>query len=134
MSDKSEAMKTEDFKLRQLFGNSKLDIIYADVQFGNPKCNCRNFGICTVTEVIDFTPTPLVDEKAIASITFMINGKFKFQFLKKAMTQNTYKKHFAKDSFIIETTYSFLILNKKIEIKKGIYSIAETENFINLLF
>lgn len=115
---------------------SSSEILFADVEFGNPRIKCRNFGICRVTVLDRFNET--FSPKAACAIILFLNEKVEIRFLKKDMHPDARSKYFSAGFFQIDSPFIFSkeiqerVKFGKFEIPEGKYSITENEDFFIL--
>lgn len=107
------------------------------IQFGNPKSECRNFGICRVDNLEGKL------KKAVnacpAKIAFRDSGKIEISFFREYLSVEAEEIHFSKGWFLVESEYVFsndLLRHPGIaaRINKGLYKITATEKFYKVIF
>ena len=118
----------------------------ADVEFGVPSKNCKNFGICRINPIKDSNSLNKQEKenecegcknsKAVKSvISILKNGVVKISFLRFFVTELKQTNHFEKGRFIVEEDFNFS-MNEDVhfQIKKGIYAIRLSTAFITVIF
>ena len=115
---------------------STSETIYGDVEFGNPRIDCRNFGICKVA-ILDHLKVTYEPKSACATILFS-NSQVEIRFLKKDMHPLVKSKYFLSGFFQIDSQFIFSkeiqnrVKTENIKIKQGKYKIIQDENFFIL--
>lgn len=121
----------QSYELKHLLNPkiSESNLFHVEIRFGNPKAECRNFGICKIEEVPkDKEITQLGDRKCRATIEFFGKTHWRISFLRESMSKNLTESFFDRKIFIVEDDYKVILNNCKSIIKKGKYLIYKTEH------
>ena len=129
------------------FSSTAADPVYGiKIKFGKPSKDCKKFGICNITIVIDWASIvenlfANVEERTGYGLTQTTeSAKLQINFVKEYMTQLTLKSFFQDGKFIVEEDYaldpsvaSALNLAPGYVIKKGVYKYMENAKEIILI-
>ncbi len=136
-------------QVKHIYKNASVKFQFiADVEFGVPSRNCRNFGICRInptknskslsSQTIDDQCKGCKKDKHVKSvISIMNNDVVEISFLKFYINELDYYNHFNTGKFIVEEDFDFSMEGKptiSFKIKKGLYSVKLNETFITVVF
>lgn len=107
----------------------------AEVEFGMPSKECRNFGICRITPIRGVVSPERKRSQAI--ITLLNNNHLEMDFLKAFLSKKNYEKFLAKKKFLVEEDYHYSANEDQhlnFRILKGEYFIKERSSLISIVF
>lgn len=114
-----------------------------EVVFGIPSRNCKNFGICRISQ-LDMSLIKKRDCKtcnehtALALIAYLTTNDLEMFFLRSSMHTATNKKFFSEEYFRVEENYQLSVSLENNEINynivKGVYPILETSIYYIVRF
>ena len=112
-----------------LNNNTFLQFI-AEVEFGIPSKDCRNFGICRINIYGEYGNC----KHAAQAIVSIFNQNIELDFLKSTINSATYKKFFSKERFLVVEEFLYKKGNYSFYIRKGNYPIIENDSLIKVVF
>lgn len=126
---------------------SKVRQIIAEIVFGMPSKDCKNYGICRVisNSVIPRSANVCKDGTCInytatSILTLLDNEKIELHCLRSTLSPETINKHFNNKYFLVQEDYhlSTDICQEldvdQLSIKKGKYKIKRTKSLIKIKF
>jgi hypothetical protein len=113
------------------------------IQLGNPKSDCRNYGICRVQRLESEHLMPEGRERSRRGTAFAIcrlheDSILEIRFSKSSMNQQTTRQHFGKGVFTLEEDFIFpLGLLKEVHLKylvlrQKAYPVIEQEGNLSV--
>ncbi len=109
----------------------------AEVEFGRPSKDCRNFGICRIHPVGEYQKIcTCSEEHTFAIVTVFDQNYVEFDFLRQSICSNDYKKFFSKGKFKVEEDFKYVQAEDDAHhfiIAKGEYYIFEDNSIIKIV-
>ena len=109
----------------------------AEVEFGMPSKQCRNFGICRIMPLGEEDRLKDFDcSKAVAIVTVFDQSTIELDFLRCTVSSIDYEIFFSKGRFLVEEEYRYTaegLENRHFNVQKGQYLISENNSLIKVL-
>lgn len=109
----------------------------AEVEFGMPSKQCRNFGICRITPIGGEKPLQdFSNSQAVAIVTIFDQHIIELDFLRCTINATDYRMFFSKGSFLVEEDYDHSKRSgtpNQFTVLKGQYMVDENNSLIKVV-
>ena len=109
----------------------------AEVEFGIPSKNCKNFGICRIHPIGSTQNLCTCSHSGVFAVITVYSDYAELDFLRHSISPESYSKYFSSGKFLVQEDFEYSEMENErthFSICKGEYYVVENNSMIKVLF